>query len=262
MPNRLSIYCCIVVATTAGAQSRADSVTILPSQDTTLYESLSGSLSNGRGEYLFAGRTAQPSNSIRRAFLMFDVASSIPPGSTIDSAVLTLQMSRTPTNLDRVVSLRRINSSWGEGTSDATGEEGNGAPSTPSDATWIHQSFDTQFWNAIGGDFQATNNASASVGPVGPYSWGSTPQMVADVQSWLDDPSGNYGWVLIGDETSQGTAKRFNSRENILSGTRPSLVVGFTPIPPIPATNAWALCILLLLVTSAASILIHDHTRA
>ena len=55
--------------------------------------------------------------------------------------------------------------------------------------------------------------------------------MVADVQLWLDNPSQNFGWIVIGDETQIETAKRFATKENTDNGgqDRPSLVVNFTP---------------------------------
>ncbi|MGO8749095.1 MAG: PEP-CTERM sorting domain-containing protein [Thermoguttaceae bacterium] len=37
--------------------------------------------------------------------------------------------------------------------------------------------------------------------------------MVADVQSWLNNPSTNYGWLLQGDEAEGQTAKRYESAE-------------------------------------------------
>ena len=53
---------------------------------------------------------------------------------------------------------------WGEGTSVAPGEEGDGAPATTNDATWRHRFFDTIFWTTEGGDFSGTVSASQSVG--------------------------------------------------------------------------------------------------
>jgi hypothetical protein len=63
--------------------------------------------------------------------------------------------------------------------------------------------------------------------------------MVADVQSWVDNPSSNFGWLLLGNEASAPTAKSFDSRE---SGNGPVLVVTFNA--PIPTTNAWALLLI------------------
>jgi hypothetical protein len=68
------------------------------------------------------------------------------------------------------------------------------------------------------------------VGGTGSYNWGSTSGMVADVQFWLDNPSQNFGWILIGDETQIETAKRFATRENTDNSglDKPRLVVNYT----------------------------------
>jgi hypothetical protein len=56
--------------------------------------------------------------------------------------------------------------------------------------------------------------------------------MVSDVQGWLDNPSGNFGWIMIGDESGPLTAKRFDSRENGAVQNRPRLTVFHTPAAP------------------------------
>jgi hypothetical protein len=53
--------------------------------------------------------------------------------------------------------------------------------------------------------------------------------MVADVQGWLKGPSSNFGWIILGDEGSSRTAKRFGSRESSSAGERPSLIVEYVP---------------------------------
>ena len=114
----------------------------------------------------------------------------------------------------------------------ASGEEGDGAPATPNDATWRHRFFDTIFWTNEGGDFSATVSASQSVSVVGPYAW-SSPQMVADVQDWLDNPAGNFGWLVLGDEKPTLTSKRFDTRE---SASPPVLTIQFIPGPRVHPT--------------------------
>jgi hypothetical protein len=58
--------------------------------------------------------------------------------------------------------------------------------------------------------------------------------MVADVQSWLDDPEGNYGWLLKGNEEDRATARRFGSRESENPEARPRLTVEYILPPPGP----------------------------
>ena len=52
--------------------------------------------------------------------------------------------------------------------------------------------------------------------------------MVADVQGWLDDASTNFGWIIIGNESTNKTTKRFDSRENPSEGNRPTLAIEYT----------------------------------
>ena len=212
--------------------AHADIATAPPSQDNTIF-SESNTLSNGAGDYFFAGRN-NAGNS-RRGLLAFDIAGSIPAGSTITSVQLTMYMSRSKQGSDPV-DLHRALTDWGEGASDASAEEGAGAPATDNDATWRYTFYDTgnppgsPAWTSLGGDFAPTASASVSVGNDGQYyTWGSTAGMVADVQFWLDNPGGNYGWLLLSNETTNRTAARFNSRTNPTTATRPVLSVTFTP---------------------------------
>ena len=210
----------------------AEVVAIGARNDNTLYQSTTGGLSNGSGQHFFVGRTAQGSNaSIRRGLIAFDIVGNIPEGSTINGVELTLFMSKTPAGA-KMIRLHRALVEWGEGTSDDSGAEGNGTGATAGDATWLHTFFNTDFWATPGGDFMATASGSQSVGSPGFYTWSSTPQMVANVQAWLDTPATNFGWLLVGDESSIRTAKRFDSRENTNASRRPELTVDFTFVAP------------------------------
>lgn len=88
------------------------------------------------------------------------------------------------------------------------------------------------------------------------YSWsgalpagtGAAPRVVTDVQSWVNAPAGNHGWIIIGDETTPQNAKRFESRNSGFDVRKPQLSVvygepvivadGDVPLP------AWALVVL------------------
>jgi len=210
--------------------ARAEVVTLAAGKDNTLYESSTGSLSNGAGEHFFVGRTDIISaGAIRRGVIAFDVAGSIPAGAVITRVDLTLNMSRAISAL-QPVSLHRLLADWGEGTSDPIGEEGGGVASTPGDATWIHRFFDTIRWSGPGaaGDFVTTPSTTVQVGPIGVYTFLSTAAMVSDVQMWLDNPAGNFGWILIGNEATLSTTKRFDSRSNPIASAQPALTVEFS----------------------------------
>jgi len=208
----------------------ADEVLFGPSKDNTLYEDSAGSISNGAGQYMFAGRVALAGGGrTRRAVIAFPVADFVPADSTITTVTLTLWMSRTPAG-DQPVALHRLTSDWGEGTSDAPLEEGGGTAATQDDATWRHTFFNTEFWNSSGGDFVTAPSGSMVIGGIGSYTWPSTPQMVQDVQDWLDDPDSNFGWLLLGNEESLATSKRFNTREFVDDPSKqPVLTIAFTP---------------------------------
>jgi len=201
-------------------------ISLSPSKDNTLYEDATGFFSNGSGSHIFAGNNN--GGRARRAVIAFDVANQVPAGSTIQEVTLTLRMSRTRTGPE-TIRLHRLQADWGEGTSNASANEGSGAVSTSEDATWVHRFFNSDSWNNPGGDFSSASSASTSVGGSGSYTWGSTSQLVADVQGWLNDPSINFGWVVIGNEARSQTAKRFDSRENGTSANRPVLTVTYTP---------------------------------
>jgi uncharacterized membrane protein len=203
-------------------------VEIPASKDNTLYEHASGALSNGAGQYLFSGRVGPGGGggALRRGLIAFDVADHLPPEAIIVDAELTLFMSRSVSATPQSIELRRLLNDWGEGASQAGGEEGGGAPAEPGDATWLHTFFDDNFWAAPGGDFAGAVSAATLVSAVGAYSW-SGPQMQDDVQSWLDAPAGNFGWLLLGNESVLSTSKRFNTRENSAAATRPILRVAY-----------------------------------
>ena len=213
------------LATATIVPAGLSSITIGPSKDNALYEQPEGALSNGVGKHIFAGRNN--GELTRRGVIAFDIAGNIPQGAVIDSVALTLNVSRTQ-SASQEVQLHRLLIDWGEGGSQAGGNEGGGTPAEPGDATWLHTKFDSDRWQTPGGDYSASASASQAVQATGQYTWGSTDEMVTDVQAWLDEPSANFGWVIIGNETDRQTAKRFDSKDNPEEANRPSLVVEFT----------------------------------
>jgi hypothetical protein len=200
--------------------------TLTPSKDNTLYFHAQGALSNAKGQHFFVGVTA--TGVVRRGVMAFDIAGAIPAGAIIQNATLTLNLSNSNTG-PQPITLHKVLADWGEGSSNATGAEGGGAPATTNDATWVHRFFSTIFWSNPGGDFTATPSGSQIVGDLGFYTWGPSAQMTADVQSWLDTPSQNFGWLLMGNEEAAQTAKRFDTREHPIAANRPMLAITFLP---------------------------------
>jgi len=217
--------CLILLVCACGALSAAQ-VTVPPSNDNTLYESATGSLSDGAGQYFFSGRTSQATGSLRRSLMRFDIAAAVPAGATISSVTLTLHCSSAAGDVE-VHSLHRLLTDWGEGTSDAAGAEGQGITATTGDATWLNTFYPSSFWATAGGDFAAASSSDANVDLADAfYSW-SSAQMAADVQAWLNQPATNFGWLLQGNESLSGTAKRFDSRESPTVSFRPALTITY-----------------------------------
>jgi hypothetical protein len=210
--------------TAFSAAALADQASLTSIKDNTLFEEPTGVFSNGAGVYMFTGETI--SNGSRRGLVAFDVASVIPAGSIIDSVTLRMYCSRATAGT-RLTELHRVLQNWGEGASDAGEPGGGGGISEPGDATWIHTFFPDQFWNAPGGDYSPASSGETSLGGIGFYNW-STTDMRSDVQSWLDSPGGNFGWLLLGLEDMGRSAKRLNTHEHTDAQTRPTLIVNYT----------------------------------
>jgi hypothetical protein len=212
-----------------GEAAHADFAILSASKDNTLYESSTGALSNGAGDYFFVGRTS--ANTLRRGLIQFDLTS-IPLGATVDSVSLRLTLNRAEIAGAADVSLHRTTTAWGEGTSNAPGQEGGGATATPGDATWIHSSLPGSLWLNQGGDFVVTASATQRLDADNTYIWTSTPSLVADVQQWVNNPNTNFGWLIRGDELNGATAMRFLSRTGPGGQAfQPELTVNFTAVP-------------------------------
>lgn len=226
---------CVVAALTlfAGAAAQADTISIVSSRDNTLYQTTDGSLSNGIGPNMFVGRNN--ANAARRGLVRFDL-SSIPVGSTITSAMLRMNMSQGGAG-SVAISVHRALGDWGEGNSNAgSGGGGGGAASQTGDATWIHTFYNTNVWASAGGDFAVDPTATVNVSALGFYTWFSE-DLGRNVQDWLNAPSTNFGWLLLGPEGVNGTARRFDTRENSVAENRPTLIVEYT----IPTPSAGAI---------------------
>lgn len=205
-----------------GLPAEAETVSVESDRDVTLIEDPDGAFANGSGASLFVGRTARNQNAARRALLHFDVAAAIPDRAIVEEAYLTLYMS--PSNPGpRELRLYRVLADWGEGPSSSSG--GGGAPSEPGDATWLHRFYDWEFWVHSGGQFRGRASTGRVVDDSGFYTWPSTNQLVQDVRLWNSAPHRNFGWIVIGDETTRRSVKSFASREHPDRALRPVLQI-------------------------------------
>ncbi len=215
----------------------AATTTINPWIDNTMAEDFPNN-SSGDCDSIFSGTT--DNNVARRALLQFDIAAAIPPASIINSVTLTMNVTRGSNHPDAVMTLHPVNLDWGEAavgvTPNGCGTRGGGQGDAAVDgaATWLSAMHNQTLWGSPGGDFSAASGTTSvnNITPVWDSADAGNGAMVSDVQSWLDSPATNYGWILIGDEASSTTARRFDSGE----GTAPpALLVDFTPSGDVEA---------------------------
>lgn len=214
-------------------QAQVSTATLSPAHDNSIYSDFSNN-SNALGD-LYSGNNAN--GAPRRALLSFDVSTGLPGGAQVTSAFMMLNLKNAASNPghpNATMSLYRLNTSWGEGTSLAGGGGGSGTAATTGDATWSARFYDATTptnWTTAGGVFNGAASATTTVGTtLGSYSW-TSPQMAADVQSWFGAPANNFGWILVGDESTSSTARVFNSREGSAS-VQPKLVISYNPVAP------------------------------
>lgn len=228
--NKFSVWCLALVllfSSTATARPPQRTKILKAVKNNSLFENPQGDTSDGAGPAIFVGTLNMSENNIRRGLLAFDIAGSIPRGSKVVSVTLSLTLERTPDVAGQQIELCRVLTDWGEGSSNTFG--GLGAPAATGDATWLYSFYKTRKWDTAGGDFSNTASGVQTAAGLGAYTWGSTTQMVADVQAWLDAPRKNFGWLLLGPESEQGTLKIFASRHSDKLSARPQLTIKFRP---------------------------------
>lgn len=216
-----------------------ESISLQPSADTTLFE-VAPDNALGGADFFNAGTAANSSRN--RALLFFNFTGLIPEGAQITSVLLSMDVVRQPIAdpVSSLFSLRRVLSSWGEG---STYQEdplspGKGGPAQIGDATWNYRSYNDTAWSSPGGavgvDFSTEISSTTIVYGLGDLvMFENTPQLVSDVEFWVEHPELNFGWMLNTEtEAQRRTARSFASRE---SGYGPTLIIDFVVVPE-PAT--------------------------
>lgn len=234
----------LLLGTCAGNTFAAITIAIPSVADTTLSENYP---SNNFGAMTFANAGTTQNFTKNRALFRFDIAGALPIQARIQSAALTLEVTRQP-NAGYTLSdfsLYRVLRPWGEGNklNASSGGSGQGSPATTNEATWYYRlAFTTNTWSAPGAaatnDYVPTASATQTIYDINnsPYTFGSSPQLVADTQLWLDQPAVNFGWILISqDEADNFTARGFGTRES--GGFAPKLELIYLVPPQIISTG-------------------------
>jgi hypothetical protein len=232
----------LCILTLAASPSWADVIAIAPNRDVTIFQNPVNN-SSGLDNSLFVGATGMASP--RRALMGFDIAGNLPAGAVVQSVSLKLVLGLSAGSSSPTIDLFRVTSNWNEGTAqtpsippDSVSGQGSGVAATTGDATWNARMFNTANWTTAGGDFATPSSASLQIvgTTVGTsYIWNSTALLVSDVQSWLDSPATNFGWILVNQsETTSQTAKVFYSRNTATATLRPELTIAYAV--PEPST--------------------------
>lgn len=250
------------------SRSCADWVSLTSAKDNTLFQydpddPSSQFNSNGSGNFFGAGCTFSRSQ-IQRGLIQFDL-SGVPAGAKVVPGSVTLRLyvvdapkkdpvKTRPFWLVRLTGLAQM---WGEGISWSTagGGGGGGAPAEAGDATWFHTQYDPDvhdptefipggsgFWPEMGALGNAPVDAGAlsgsragTAGDKNEEAWFAAPGMADDLNAWLQDPSSNFGWIVLGDETiidpDASTKRGFASREHADPQLRPWLTFEYSLVP-------------------------------
>lgn len=242
------IFTSLAVAAGCTVATHGAVISLIPTLDNSIYSESNNSNALGG---LFTGQTV--GGTTRRALLEFDIAGSIPAGATIDSVVLTLSQIKIGPAASAVFELHPVLAAWGEGTSSGTGA---GGIATPGDATWNSRLFGTAAWTVAGGDFSATV-ATTSFGTSNiAYSFTSTTGMIANVQSWLNSPSTNFGWIMKDASETVTSARELGSSESA-PGQQPTLTVTYT----VPEPGTAGLLGIAAIFASTRRLRSRKHTR-
>ncbi len=239
----MSVAVACLISLLLDGQASAVTVSLGSVSDTALFENRPDF--NLGGTTLLAGTTQQLSRS--RGLFRFDV-SSLPVGAVVTGVEVQLYCTRQPDPdqhggpVASDFSLYRMLVDWGEG----SGSANTGSVAMAGDATWNERHSQAVAWGTPGGlegtDYANGPSATTAVGNVGAYAWGSSSELIADVQGWITAPASNHGFILVNQsEGTAGSGRRFASREQpggLIAP--PQLVVTYT----IPEPSA-ALCLLL-----------------
>ena len=242
MNVRQALFLAAIISTPTLAH--ADTISLRPVADTSILSAYPTYNFGGGHSFVAGGR---PLGGTSRALMRFDL-SSLPANAIITSASLRLTVIDVPNpSVDSIFDLHLLIGAWGEG----NGADRGGSPAGDNEATW-NNPFGTSGmpWTNPGGDFLSRISASGPIIGFGNLTINSTPNLVADLQHWLSDPTSNFGWLLESEsESIPRTIRRFASRTDW--SFAPQLTIQYDVVPE-PAAASILIFGLIILVGSRA----------
>ncbi len=226
------------------ASVRADSITLTPIADTSLFESIPDN-NLGAQSFLEAG-VIKPSGALKRlrGLVRFDL-SQIPTNAVISNATLRVTVVLNNTNTTpELLELHRMLQPWTEGNkSGGTNEAGIlGAPATDGESTWNHRQYPSLAWASPGGsngvDFVTGASSTLLVYSTSNYTF-SSGLLATDVRQWVANGVTNFGWMLkstFENTLTDAAARRFGSRED--ASNAPVLTVIYGILKPVITTSS------------------------
>eukprot|EP00730_Choanoeca_flexa_P006662 TRINITY_DN12198_c0_g1_i1.p1 TRINITY_DN12198_c0_g1~~TRINITY_DN12198_c0_g1_i1.p1 ORF type:complete len:1061 (+),score=226.04 TRINITY_DN12198_c0_g1_i1:1854-5036(+) len=206
------------------AGAHAARITLLPWQDTTIYEpnaqQSNMEIGGGNSVFLVAGLTG---NSLeRRALLQFDL-NVLPANAKVTSASLELHFDKSK---EASLSVFRLTSTWTAGKETVNNSHAGQGSLAINGSSWNIRDANGQSWQQPGGDYATPATDAQSFGE-------SAKDIIfnvtADVLAMLGDVD-NYGWIIAAtDANATGSAVRLYSSEYDNFSLRPALTIEFQP---------------------------------
>jgi MYXO-CTERM domain-containing protein len=194
----------------------------VPATDDTFINSSSPDNNNGKSTSIYTGRNGM--DGMMRGLLRFTMPA-LQGRAMVTSAELRMTTRGTGTGEAQpptaaTLQLEAIGAPWvsgnGIGNSQMSFTVGQPCGGGVVGATWNDADCAaptpwTTPGGSVAGSVRATADVPATIGAV--VSWASTAAMVSDVQSWIDDPASNHGWLVRSSTESTMGAQRFSSGE-------------------------------------------------
>jgi hypothetical protein len=193
------------------------------SQDTFIANQSYALRNFGGSSFLAVGSTSN--NDTARGLIRWDL-SSIPAGSVIVDATMSLYSYNDPSDRQITIGAHRMLRPWIEGTLNNQNRQLN----SPSSSAWT-ESGSGLSWGSPGASSPTDRDPSAltasTSGGVGWYSW----DLTSAVQKWLDGDWTNHGILLKSLNEGINNLKYFYPSEYATESLRPELVVEYVPVP-------------------------------